>query len=78
MLVPARDFQLDAWMGARMTVVRGVENGYAVLCVPRPLPDGLRHVLLQCAKPYYAAFFYILRKRRHNGRRLFHHGRANI
>ena len=30
MLVPTWDFQLDAWMGARMTVLRGVENGYAV------------------------------------------------
>ena len=38
MLVPAWDFQLDAWMGARMTVVRGVENGYAVLRAAR---DGM-------------------------------------
>lgn len=35
MLVPAWDFQLDAWMGARMTQVRGVENGYAVVRVAR-------------------------------------------
>ena len=35
MLVPAWDFQFDAWMGARMTVVRGVENGYAVLRAAR-------------------------------------------
>ncbi|AQR71812.1 hypothetical protein BZG29_07220 [Janthinobacterium sp. LM6] len=35
MLVPAWDFQMDAWMGARMTVVRGVENGYAVLRAAR-------------------------------------------
>ncbi|WP_080753320.1 carbon-nitrogen hydrolase family protein [Janthinobacterium lividum] len=35
MLVPAWDFQLDAWMGARMTIVRGVENGYAVLRAAR-------------------------------------------
>ncbi|MGK5044827.1 nitrilase-related carbon-nitrogen hydrolase [Janthinobacterium sp. GB4P2] len=35
MLVPAWDFQLDAWMGARMTMVRGVENGYAVLRAAR-------------------------------------------
>lgn len=35
MLVPAWDFQRDAWMGARMTVVRGVENGYAVLRAAR-------------------------------------------
>ena len=35
MLVPAWDFQLDGWMGARMTLVRGVENGYAVLRAAR-------------------------------------------
>lgn len=35
MLVPAWDFQVDGWMGARMTVVRGVENGYAVLRAAR-------------------------------------------
>jgi len=35
MLVPAWDFQLDGWMGARMTVVRGVENAYAVLRAAR-------------------------------------------
>ena len=35
MLVPAWDFQFDAWMGARMTVVRGVENGYGVLRAAR-------------------------------------------
>ncbi|MCC7701547.1 carbon-nitrogen hydrolase family protein [Janthinobacterium sp. GW460P] len=35
MLVPAWDFQLDGWMGARMTVVRGVESGYAVLRAAR-------------------------------------------
>ncbi|MFM2085430.1 MAG: hypothetical protein RLZZ237_299 [Pseudomonadota bacterium] len=35
MLVPARDFQLDAWMGARMTLVRGVENGYTVVRAAR-------------------------------------------
>jgi apolipoprotein N-acyltransferase len=32
MLVPAFDFDyLDAWMEARTTVVRGIENGYAVV-----------------------------------------------
>lgn len=35
MLVPAWDFGLDAWMGARMTLVRGVENGYAVVRASR-------------------------------------------
>lgn len=35
MLVPAWDFGLDAWMGARMTLVRGVENGYGVLRASR-------------------------------------------
>lgn len=31
MLVPAWDFGLDRWLGARMTATRGVENGYAVV-----------------------------------------------
>ena len=35
MLLPAWDFQLDAWMGARMAVRRGVESGYAVLRAAR-------------------------------------------
>lgn len=35
MLVPAWDFGLDAWMGARMTLVRGVENGYGVVRASR-------------------------------------------
>lgn len=35
MLVPAWDFGLDAWMGARMTLVRGVENGYGVVRAAR-------------------------------------------
>lgn len=30
MLVPAWDFGRDSWMAARMTAVRGIENGYAV------------------------------------------------
>lgn len=30
MTVPAWDFGEDGWMGARMTALRGVENGYAV------------------------------------------------
>jgi apolipoprotein N-acyltransferase len=30
MVVPANDFGRDAWMGARMTALRAVENGYAV------------------------------------------------
>jgi apolipoprotein N-acyltransferase len=38
MLVPAWDFQLDRWLGARMTAVRGVENGYTVV---RSSRDGL-------------------------------------
>jgi apolipoprotein N-acyltransferase len=42
MLVPAWDFDyVDAWMGARMTLVRGVENGYAVV---RPAREGLMSV----------------------------------
>jgi apolipoprotein N-acyltransferase len=31
MLVPAWDFNDDAWMAANMTRLRGVENGYAVV-----------------------------------------------
>jgi len=38
MLVPAWDFGRDAWLGARMTVVRGVESGYVVV---RSARDGL-------------------------------------
>ncbi|MGK5059395.1 nitrilase-related carbon-nitrogen hydrolase [Janthinobacterium sp. LB2P49] len=53
MLVPAWDFQLDAWMGARMTVVRGVENGYAVLRAAREgvltVSDAYGHVLAERA-----------------------------
>ena len=53
MLVPAWDFQLDAWMGARMTVVRGVENGYAVLRAAREgvltVSDAYGRVLAQRA-----------------------------
>ncbi len=30
MAVPAWDFGQDGWMGARMTVMRGIENGYAI------------------------------------------------
>ncbi|OHV95262.1 hypothetical protein AKG95_22195 [Janthinobacterium lividum] len=53
MLVPAWDFQFDAWMGARMTVVRGVENGYAVLRAAREgvltVSDAYGRVLAQRA-----------------------------
>ncbi|UQV45375.1 carbon-nitrogen hydrolase family protein [Janthinobacterium lividum] len=53
MLVPAWDFQLDTWMGARMTVVRGVENGYAVLRAAREgvltVSDAYGHVLAERA-----------------------------
>ena len=38
MLVPAWDFGRDAWLGARMTVARGVEAGYGVV---RSARDGL-------------------------------------
>jgi len=39
MLVPAWDFDyLDDWMESRTTVVRGIENGYAVV---RPAREGL-------------------------------------
>jgi Apolipoprotein N-acyltransferase len=30
MLVPAWDFNLDGWLHARMAVLRGVENGFAL------------------------------------------------
>jgi apolipoprotein N-acyltransferase len=38
MLVPAWDFDDDAWLAAHMTKMRGVENGYAVVRASR---DGL-------------------------------------
>ena len=38
MAVPAWDFGQDGWMGARMTMLRGVESGYAVA---RSARDGL-------------------------------------
>jgi len=31
MLIPAWDFERDAWMAARMTALRGIESGYAVI-----------------------------------------------
>ncbi len=38
MLVPAWDFYFDGWLASRMTAMRGVENGYAVIRASR---DGL-------------------------------------
>ena len=38
MAVPAGDFQRDGWIHARMAVLRGVENGFAVV---RAANDGL-------------------------------------
>ncbi len=35
MVVPAWDFGLDRWLGARMTAVRGIENGYLVVRAAR-------------------------------------------
>lgn len=35
MIVPAWDFTVDRWMGARMTAVRGIENGYTVVRAAR-------------------------------------------
>jgi apolipoprotein N-acyltransferase len=35
MLVPAWDFDLDRWLASRMTLTRGVENGYTVVCSSR-------------------------------------------
>jgi apolipoprotein N-acyltransferase len=31
MLVPGWDFELDAWMAARIAALRGVENGFSVI-----------------------------------------------
>jgi apolipoprotein N-acyltransferase len=31
MLIPAWDFYFDAWLAARTTLTRGVENGYTVI-----------------------------------------------
>ena len=41
MLVPAWDFHHDGWMGANMTKLRGVENGFVVV---RSARDGLLSV----------------------------------
>jgi apolipoprotein N-acyltransferase len=41
MLVPAWDFDDDAWLAAHMTKMRGIENGYAVVRASR---DGLLSV----------------------------------
>ncbi|PPU59688.1 hypothetical protein XcodCFBP4690_18955 [Xanthomonas codiaei] len=54
MLVPAWDFDYrDAWMSAHMTVLRGVENGYAVVRTAREgwliVSDAQGRVLLQTA-----------------------------
>ncbi len=35
MLIPAWDFQRDAWMAERITALRGVENGYSVIRASR-------------------------------------------
>jgi apolipoprotein N-acyltransferase len=35
MLVPAWDFYFDGWLAARMTLTRGVENGYSVIRASR-------------------------------------------
>ena len=45
MLVPAWDFNADAWMAANMTKLRGVENGYAVV-------RSSRNGLLSVSDPY--------------------------
>jgi apolipoprotein N-acyltransferase len=45
MLVPAWDYDLDKWMAARMTLVRGVESGFTVVRAAR---DGL----LTVSDPY--------------------------
>jgi apolipoprotein N-acyltransferase len=45
MLVPAWDFYYDRWLASRMTLTRGVENGYSVIRASR---DGL----LTVSDPY--------------------------
>jgi apolipoprotein N-acyltransferase len=35
MLVPAWDFYFDGWLAARMTAMRGVENGFMVIRASR-------------------------------------------
>jgi apolipoprotein N-acyltransferase len=45
MFVPAWDFDLDAWLAANMTKLRGVENGYAVV-------RSSRNGLLSISDPY--------------------------
>lgn len=51
MLVPAWDFQVDRWMGSRITLVRGVENGYAVVRAAREglltVSDGFGRVIAE-------------------------------
>jgi apolipoprotein N-acyltransferase len=41
MIVPADDFGRDGWIHARMAIMRGVENGFAVL---RSAFDGLETI----------------------------------
>jgi apolipoprotein N-acyltransferase len=51
MLVPAWDFQLDRWMGSRITLTRGVENGYSVVRSSREglltVSDGFGRVIAE-------------------------------
>lgn len=35
MIVPAADFETDAWLHARMSIIRGVENGFAIVRAAR-------------------------------------------
>jgi apolipoprotein N-acyltransferase len=51
MLVPAWDFRLDRWMASRITLTRGVENGYPVVRASREglltVSDGFGRVLAE-------------------------------
>ena len=51
MLVPAWDFQADRWMGARITLTRGVESGYSIVRSSREglltVSDSLGRVLAE-------------------------------
>lgn len=48
MIVPAWDFGEDGWMGARMTALRAVENGFSIA---RSTRDGLSGIYDQSGRP---------------------------
>lgn len=60
MLVPAWDFGEDAWLHSRMAMLRGVENGYAVIRSARDgaltVSDAYGHVLAEARSGPQTAF----------------------